>query len=180
MTQNENLEQIINGCKNGDNECFSQLVDMYSGRCYGYFYRLTGNKAVSDDLLSELFFKLVGKIGSFRGSSFDSWLFKVAANLFYDYLRSRQRYQKLIETQKKQQELESQTIQPKSADEEISDKLQTQLAKMDPDSRELIIMRFYSNMSFKELAEMRAEPIGSTLSKLHRGLKKLRGLMEQS
>ena len=153
---------------------------MYSSRCYGYFYRLTGNRAVSDDLLSELFVKLIGKIGSFKGSSFDGWLFKVAANIFYDYLRGRQRHDKVIEIHKKQQQLDSQIIQPKSAEDAISDKLQIQLGKMDPDTRELIILRFYSGLSFKELAKMRAEPIGSTLSKLHRGLKKLRSLMEQS
>jgi len=42
----------------------------------------------------------------------------------------------------------------------------------------LIILRFYSQASFKEMAAMRSEPIGTTLSKLHRGLKTLRRLME--
>jgi len=80
MAERENLDRIIAGCKNGDAESFSQMVDMYAGRCYGYFYRLTGNRAVSDDLLSELFIKLVEKIGSFKGGSFESWLFKKPAS----------------------------------------------------------------------------------------------------
>jgi DNA-directed RNA polymerase specialized sigma24 family protein len=41
------------------------------------------------------------------------------------------------------------------------------------------MLRFYSELSFKEMAEMRGEPIGTTLAKVHRGLKKLRELMEQ-
>jgi RNA polymerase sigma-70 factor (ECF subfamily) len=57
--------------------------------------------------------------------------------------------------------------------------LQVQLGKLDTDTRELIMLRFYSQASFKKIAEMRSEPIGTTLSKLHRGLKKLRELMEQ-
>jgi RNA polymerase sigma-70 factor, ECF subfamily len=177
MIQNENLEQVIKGCKNGDSESFSKLVDLYSARCFGYFYRLSGNRTVSDDLLSELFVKLVGKIGSFHGTSFDSWLFKVASNIFYDHLRSRQRREKMLEEHKRQ--LDDEIIPAKHAEKELSDKLQTQLEKIDPDTRELIIMRFYSELSFKELAKLRGEPIGSTLSKLHRGLKKLRGFMEQ-
>jgi len=57
--------------------------------------------------------------------------------------------------------------------------LQIQLEKLDAETRELIMLRFYSQLSFKEMAEMRGEPIGTTLSKVHRGLKKLRERMEQ-
>ena len=96
MTENDRLAQIIAGCKNGSNESFSQLVDIYATRCFGYFYRLTGNKQLSDDLLSEFFVKLVEKIRSFRGGSFDCWLFKVASNIFYDYLRDIQSTRSVI------------------------------------------------------------------------------------
>ena len=87
MCDENKLEQIISGCKKGKNECFTQLLEIYANRCYGYFYRLTGNRSDSDDLLSELFIKLVTKIDSFKGGSFDGWLFTVASNLFYDHLR---------------------------------------------------------------------------------------------
>ncbi len=149
---------------------------MYASRCYGYFYRLTGNNDVSDELLSELFVKLVEKIGSYKGGSFDGWLFKIASNIFHDYLRSKQRRKKLLDVQKEQ--LESQFTEPKQSDNEQIDKLQRQLARLDTDTRELIMLRFYSELSFKEIAQMRSEPIGTTLAKLHRGLKKLRALME--
>jgi len=176
MAKSDNLARIIIGCKNGDAECFSQLVDIYAGRCYGYFYRLTGNKAVTDDLLSELFVKLVEKISSFKGGSFESWLFTVASNIFHDYLRGKQRERKLLEVRKRQ--LESEITETKHSDGGRTDKLQVQLDKLDADTRNLIMLRFYSQLSFKEMAKMRSEPIGTTLSKLHRGLKKLRELME--
>ena len=86
MAESDEIAQIIVGCKAGDSESFEKLIDMYAGRCYGYFYRLTGNRQVSDDLLSELLFKLVVKIGSFKGGSFTAWLFKTASNIFHDYL----------------------------------------------------------------------------------------------
>jgi RNA polymerase sigma-70 factor (ECF subfamily) len=176
MAEGENLDRIIAGCKSGDSESFSQLVDMYAGRCYGYFYRLTGNRAVSDDLLSELFVKLVEKIGSFRGSSFEGWLFRVASNIFHDYLRDKQRQSRLLDAQKSQ--LQSQTSDPGRSNGDSVEKLQLQLNKLDADTREVIMLRYYSQVSFKEIARMRAEPIGTTLSKVHRGLKKLRELME--
>ena len=176
MAESDNLARIINGCKNGDAECFSQLVDMYAGRCFGYFYRLTGNSEISDDLLSELFVKLVEKISSFKGGSFEGWLFKIASNILHDYLRDKQRQKKILERQIS--ELESKKQRAKQSDSERIDKLQIQLGKLNADTRELVMLRFYSQLSFKEMAKMRSEPIGTTLSKLHRGLKKLRELME--
>ena len=176
MAKSNDVARIITGCKSGDAESFSQVVDMYASRFYGYFYRLTGKREVSDDLLSELFVKLVEKISSFKGGSFESWLFKIASNIFHDYLRDKQRQRKLFEGRKG--ELESKVTEAKQSDGERIDKLQTQLGRLDADTRELIMLRFYSQASFKEIAAMRSEPIGTTLSKLHRGLKKLRQLME--
>jgi len=175
MTKSDELAQIIIGCKNGDSNCFSQVVDIYASRCYGYFYRLTGNNDLSDELLSELFVKLVERIASYKGGSFDGWIFKIASNIFHDYLRTKQRRKKLLDFQQKQLELE--VTEPKQSDNEQIDKLQIQLTRLDTDTRELIMLRFYSELSFKEIAAMRSEPIGTTLAKLHRGLKKLRELM---
>jgi len=103
-------------------------------------------------------------------------LFKVASNVFHDYLRGKQRQKKLLKVQKNR--LESKMTEAKESDGEGIDKLQIQLGKLDADTRELIMLRFYSQSSFKEMAAMRSEPIGTTLSKLHRGLKRLRELME--
>jgi RNA polymerase sigma-70 factor (ECF subfamily) len=177
MTNSDDLAQLIIGCKSGDSRCFSQVVDMYASRCYGYFYRLTGNKDLSDELLSELFVKLVEKIYSYKGGSFEGWLFRIASNIFHDYLRSRHRRKKLLDSHK--EHIESQITEPKKSGSEQIDILQTQLEKMDSDTRELIMLRFYSELSFKEIAKMRSEPIGTTLAKLHRGLKKLRELMSK-
>ncbi|MCJ7691963.1 MAG: RNA polymerase sigma factor [Sedimentisphaerales bacterium] len=171
MAESEELAQIIAGCKKSETDSFSQLIDMYSTRCYGYFYRLTGNRDVSDELLSRLFVKLVEKIHSFKGGSFEGWLFKVASNIFHDHLRDKQRQKKLLQTRKEQ--LREQVEQTKDSVDNRVDQLQIQLEKLDEDTRELIMLRFYSQLSFKEIARMRAEPIGTTLSKVHRALEKL-------
>jgi RNA polymerase sigma-70 factor (ECF subfamily) len=176
MAKSDDLAPIIDGCKAGSAESFSQLVDIYASRIYGYFYRLTGNSELSDELLSELFTKLVVKIGSYKGGAFDSWLFRIATNIFHDYLRRKQRRKKLLEVRKR--ELKSKIIEPKRSESDRIDKLEIQLKKLNADTRELIMLRFYSQLSLKEMAEIRGEPMGTTMSKLHRGLKRLRELME--
>jgi len=179
MAESAKVARIIDGCKSGDPESFAQMVDMYAGRCYGYFYRLTGDRDISDELLSELFIKLVEKIGSYKGGVFESWLFRIASNLFHDHLRSRQRRRKLLDARRFELERVSDEPRRSDAKEETLDKLQVQLNRLDPDTRELIMLRFHSELSFKEIARIRSEPIGTTLSKLHRGLKKLREFMER-
>ena len=173
---NENLNRIIAGCRRGNNEAFSQLVDMYAKRCYGYFYRLCGNAAISNDLLSELFLRIVTRIGSFKGGSFEKWLFTTASNIFNDYLRSEYRQKKVLKA--KAEELKAPNG-PEESQDEMCDRLQSRLGRLDADTAELLMLRFYGQLSFKELSSMRAEPIGTTLAKVHRGLKRLRKLMEE-
>lgn len=176
MPMSDDLAQIIKGCQLGDEQCFARLVDLYSGRLYGYFYRLTGNRDVSDELLSELYVRLVEKIALCQGVAFEGWLFRIASNLFHDYLRRKQRHRKLLDAAQAQSE--SDLYEDAHAEDELWDSLQKQLGKLDTDTRELIMLRFFSQLSFKEMAQMRSEPIGTTLAKTHRGLKKLRGLMK--
>ena len=175
MAENEKLENIIAQCKAGSPDGFTELVNLYSNRLYGYYYRLTGNSTVSDDLLSELFVKLVQKIDSYKGDCFDAWLFRVASNIFNDHLRHKMRQQKLLEQKGLS---DGNSLWNENIDEvDNFDELQRLLSQLDGDTKELIVMRYYSQMSFKELAKTRNEPVGTTLSRLHRGLKRLKEQM---
>lgn len=175
MTEPPDLENLIKKCKKGDNEAFDELIERYSNRCYAYFYRLTGQAHLSDELFSDLSIRLVKKIHSFQKGSFEKWLFTVASNLFKDSLRRQYRQKKIVEQKAFQLR---QSKDEKKNTGEVFDKLQLAIEKLDPDTAELLTVRYYGELSFKELAEMRNEPIGTTLSKVHRGVHKLRRIME--
>ncbi|MBN1456251.1 MAG: sigma-70 family RNA polymerase sigma factor [Sedimentisphaerales bacterium] len=179
MNEAEKLKQIVSGCKRGDNQACSELVDIYADRCYGYFYRLTGNTNLSNDLLGELFLKLVEKINTYNEGSFNKWIFTVASNIFRDHLRQKYRFKKLMDTKISQVRIEAMS-QDSTHGGEIADKLEDMIKKLDDDTAELITLRFYGQLSFKELAELREVPIGTVLSKVHRGLKRLKELMSAS
>ncbi|MEJ5259527.1 MAG: RNA polymerase sigma factor [Anaerohalosphaeraceae bacterium] len=178
MSEQPDIAELLEECRRGNPDALGRLVDMYSARCYGYFYRLTGNRDASEELLSELYIRLIEKIRTFEGGSFEKWLFTIASNLFRDRLRKQYRQKRLLEEQQRLAEIESEP--PRELDGALSDRLQQGLNRLDAETAELIVLRFYGDLSFKELAEMRAEPIGTTLSKVHRGLKKLKEWMEQS
>ncbi|MCI0499235.1 MAG: sigma-70 family RNA polymerase sigma factor [Planctomycetales bacterium] len=177
MSETFGLEQLIEQCKSGDPEAFNELVKRYSDRCYAYFYRLTGRPDTSEELLSDLFIRLFRKIRSFEGGSFDKWIFMVASNLFRDSLRRQYRQKRLLD---EKADLLRQTEPSQKQHPEVFDRLQSALEKLDAETAELITLRYYSQLSFKELAEIRKEPIGTTLSKVHRGVKKLRQIMDNS
>ncbi len=175
------MNELIAGCKKGENDSFAKLIDLYTPRLYGYFLRLTTNTDTAEELLSRLFVKMVKIINSYEGGNFDAWLFKVASNVFYDHLRAKKHDKAIIESAQNQllsTPDQSQQVNPGTKNE-IFDQLQLNLKKLDPDTTELIVSRYYSQLSFKEIAQKRGEPIGTTLSKVHRGLKKLRELMEK-
>ena len=174
------IEQVVRLCGKGDNNPhpgFSQLVDIYSSRLFGYFYRLTGNRDDANELLSELFLKVIEKIGSCKAETFEPWLFKIASNLFTDYIRSKKRREKMLNKVAEQTQIET---PPDKNDGYLADKLTRQLRRLDVETAEIITMRYYSGLSFEELAKIRNEPLGTCLSKVHRGIKRLRQLMENS
>lgn len=177
MEDNE-LKQLIALCKSKDEKGYRLLVDAYKDRLYGYFYRLTSNRALSQDLLSDVFFKIVRKVKSFKeANSFEKWIFTIASNTFYDYLRKKKRQKQLIEDFAATKE--AQSTEKATSQKQTEDRLQQALESIDPKIREMVIMRYYSDLSFKEIAEIKKQPIGTVLSQMHRGLKKLRAKMEQ-
>ncbi len=176
MADNNELNEIVTRCQKGDTKAYDELVDIFGASLYGYFYRLSRNSEVSNDLLSELFMKLVKKIDTFKGGSFKNWIFTIASNIFYDYLRFRYRQKKLIDGKA---DTIGQPILERDTTIDLRDELDHYLAKLDTDTAELLMLRFFGQLSFKELSKLRGEPIGTTLSKVHRGLKKMRNLMEE-
>ena len=175
MTIRPEIYALVEKAKEGSREALGQLAECYIARLYGFFFRLTANRDISEELVSELFLRLVKKIKYCESGSFEKWLFTVASNLFRDHLRKQYRTRKILEQKLRQEEEES--IEQKS-EPEYSDRLQEALGRLDPETAELIMMRFYGDMSFKELAETKDEPIGTILSRVHRGLKKVKEYME--
>lgn len=80
------LSRIIIG---GDRKAFRKLIEFYQSPVRRFFFHLTGDRELSKDLAQETFIKIWLHIHSFRlASKFSTWLYRIAYNTFYDYLRS--------------------------------------------------------------------------------------------
>jgi len=183
------LDDLICRARQRDSAAFETLVEIYSPRLYGYFYRLTGRREDAEDLLQEVFVRVVRMIGRYEHDNrFDAWLFRIATNLVRDRVR-RQRRSPGGEASGRQghepgilEEVPDDDVdQPDDVLQtaEQVDQLQRALKRLPGAEREVILLRHFSQMSFKEVAEAMGTPLGTALARAHRGLAKLRQLMEE-
>jgi len=178
------LAEQIELCQKGEPAGFTWLMEQYGPRLFRYFLRVNGSEADAEDLLQELFVKLIEKICNYRHEGrFEGWIFCIAANMIRDEARRRSRRGEVMSFQDEKTGLkeiiasDEATAPEKLQFNEQVDQLQEALAQLPEVDREIIILRHYGQLSFKEIAEQYNIPIGTALAKVHRGLKRLHKLM---
>jgi RNA polymerase sigma-70 factor (ECF subfamily) len=184
------LAELISRAKRLDPAAFDDLVDRYSSRLYSFLYRFTGRPHDAEDLVQEVFVRVVRMIEHYRHDGrFEAWLFRIARNLARDRARQVGRtpdtsplggvHEELLAAGGPRQTPGPSPPEALEAAEGV-DRLQEGLARLNAEEREVIMLRHYSNMSFSEVAELLGTPLGTALARAHRGLAKLRRWMESS
>jgi len=182
----DELAEWIRRAQAGEAAAFDALIECYSARLYGYLYRLTGSRDDAEDLLQDVFVRVVRMIAKYEHDGrFDAWLFRIATNLVRDRAR-RMRPAPSIGDRSDAElsgdpgaELEpSDPSWPMQVAEE-TDRLQWALGKLSGPEREVIMLRHFSDLSFKEIAGLMRTPLGTALARAHRGLARLRRLMTE-
>lgn len=186
------VRQAIELAKRGDAPAMHRLVDLFAGRIFGFFYRSTGSRADAEDLMQEVFVRVVRMLSQYQDDGrFESWLFRIAANLVRDRVRQQRRRPRHLSGHgadstrhgNESQVLDELAGQEPAADARMAlgedvDALNAALAQLPDGEREVIMLRHFSQMSFKEIAETTGTPLGTALARGHRGLRRLRELME--
>ena len=187
----EALAEAIRGAQRGDSASFDRLADAFASRIFGFLFRLTCSKHDAEDLMQEVFVRVVRTIGAYRHEDrFEAWIFRIATNLVRDRIRRARRAPKQITTADSagsddeggHRVLEGIVGPSEGAHarlvlgEEI-DAMNTALARLPEAEREVIMLRHFSEMSFKEIAEAMGTPLGTALARAHRGLARLREIL---
>ena len=183
----QRLRTLIASAQAGDGEAYRALLDAYGSRLYGYFLRATGRHHDAEDLLGDLMLRLVSKLGRYddRGR-FEPWLFRIAANMVRDRIRRIKANPPpaslSAESDSGATRAEYLVGQTREAAagllaEEATADLHAALGRLDVTTREMILLRHFGQMSFKEIAEVFDCPLGTALARVHRGLRSLRRLM---
>lgn len=185
----EQLRATVAAAQKGDAQAYTALLDAYGPRLYGYFFRATGSHHDAEDLLGEIMLRLVKQLASYddRGR-FEPWLFRIAANMIRDRIRRNKTSPAALSLSVEDEDGGSLIDQlpgqePDAAEGlagfEASLELSEALAKLDEGTRQMVLLRHFGEMSFKEIADLFKCPLGTVLAKVHRGLKTLRKFMSE-
>jgi RNA polymerase sigma-70 factor (ECF subfamily) len=187
------LAEVIRGAQRGDAAAFDRLVDAYGHRITGFLHRMTESRQDAENLAQEVFLRLVRTIGAYKHDGrFEPWIFRIAANLARDRVRRAKRAPKFVTVKTggtgeagdtdefgSLDKIEGSSEPADAAMErgEQIDALHEALATLPEAEREVMMLRHFSQMSFKEIAEMADMPLGTALARAHRGLARLREIM---
>lgn len=166
-------------------EAFESLVQMYEKKAYLLAYRLSGNPNDALEMSQEIFIKLYRNLSSFRKeSSFNTWFYRLATNVSYDYLRKRQREDKHILIQKEDDDSDAKdqadlTPWPEELFErkELQELMHQAMWLLRPDHREVLYLYDIENHSYEEIAELLDCQLGTVKSRLHRARNALKQII---
>ena len=189
----DGLSDIIRRAQRKDADAFDALIDLFGRRLFGFFCRLTGSRTEAEDLLQEVFLRVVRRIEQYEhDGQFEAWLFRIASNLVRDRIRRLRRrpashsldggpdgdYGRSDSAAALLMDQDAASPSDAASHSEEADRLQGALAMLNDSEREVLMLRHYSQMSFAEIALAMKTPLGTALARAHRGLLKLRKILE--
>ncbi|CAN5754166.1 sigma-70 family RNA polymerase sigma factor [soil metagenome] len=176
-------EELIQEYWQGDEKAFERLVERYLKSLYGFLFRLSGSADEATDLTQETFLKAWKNIRGFDSDrSFKTWIFAIARNTAFDYLRKK----KLLlfsaldtETDTFESSLEDTAPLPEElfARSESVEQLEKALACLSPHYRSIVLLHDMDGLTFEAIAEIEGKPMNTIKSQYRRALLQMRGFL---
>ena len=168
----EEINAILD-CQNGDMSRFGFLYDLYIKKIYNFIYFKTHHKENAEDLTSRTFMKALQNIGSFNTEkgTFQSWIYQIARNTVIDHYRTAKNDVNIEDAW----DLHDGQDAEKDLDIKMSiSKVEKYLSKMKSDHRDIIIMRIWQGMTYKEIAEIMGKTEAGSKMMYSRAINSLR------
>jgi RNA polymerase sigma-70 factor (ECF subfamily) len=185
QVQSENAA-IAHGLKRQNPELLDELIELYQHRLLRYLLFLTGKREVAEDLFQETWMRVLLRGAQYNGKArFDTWLFTIARNLVIDLSRKRTMasLDEMSEGGEDDRPLEIAMSGPSPLEQfqsrEDCAEVGEVLLKLEPNYREVLVLRFYEELSLEEIAVVTKAPLSTVKSRLYRGLAALKPEMEQ-
>ncbi len=189
MQQLANLadDKLVALYANGNNEAFDILLSRYQDRLFCYIMQLIGNRSLADDVFQETFVKAIVTIrqGNYTASGkFGAWLMRIARNLIIDHFRQ-EKAEGVVSTDDgevdilNRKELSDCTIEDDIIDLQIRDDVRSLVRQLPQQQRQVLVMRFYKGLSFKEIADLTNVSINTALGRMRYAILNLRRLASE-
>lgn len=172
---------VIDACRQGDRGAFRLLYEAYKDKVYSialYFFH--GDAAMAADVTQQVFLKLIGSIGQFRGESgFGTWLYRFVVNACIDMTRGRGPRARVIDPAVFDMLPAAGSQEDAFANAQIAESVRTAVSSLAPKIRIAILLRYFEDLSYAEMADVLKCSIGTVASRLSRGHKSLAGALAQ-
>lgn len=179
----DDLASLLANASRGDQAAWSDLVNRYARRIYALARSRCGSHDVAEELTQSVFATLAEKLpagGYDERGRFEAWLFRVAANRVRDHVRrGRLRHVPQDPETLDREHVSRDAAAPAEQDGTELRNLRLAMDGLTDSDREVIELRHHGGLSFKQIAELLDEPLGTLLARHHRALRKLRESMER-
>lgn len=172
----------------GNNQTISELIERHRRRVYDYIYLMVKDSEVAEDICQETFVKAIRVIEEGRyvdNGKFLSWVMRIAHNQVIDHFRRQQKSLTVTESDAGYDILGTQRLSEGSVEEQIvKDQIEADLRKLvellPEEQREVVKMRYYAGLSFKDIAEQTNVSINTALGRMRYALTNLRKMIKEN
>ncbi len=175
-------EELAMSYVNGNNKAFDLLLERNQSRLFSYILFIVHDRSMAEDLFQETFVKIISKLHEGKYSSsgkFVSWMLRIAHNAVMDWYR-RQKNEKTMEVYNENDLYGDSTsvldanIENHFVKEQVLRDVQRMMNLLPITQREVVFMRFYQNLSFKEIAELTNVSINTALGRMRYAMMNMR------
>lgn len=177
----EELDLILR-CQKGDQDAFKEIFDQYHKKVYRIAYGMVREREDALDIVQEVFIKLFRSIRNFKGKSkFYTYLYRMTMNTAIDHARKMGRSPQLKSEEDWAQFPDQIEKGPERLffQKEIEERVNWAMSKIPGEHRTALVLREVEGLSYKEMAETMGCSIGTVMSRLHYGRKKVQQLLSK-
>ena len=180
-------DQLITLYVDGKNEAFDELLERHKDRVFMYIYHSVKNEELANDLFQDTFVKAITTIKQGRyveNGHFAAWVTRIAHNLIIDYYRQvkNENLQSTDDTDVNilnRKELSESTIEENLVTSQIHSDVRRLIRTLPESQREVLVMRYYKNMSFKDIADTTGVSINTALGRMRYAILNMRRIAEE-
>ena len=181
-------DQLVAAYANGNNEAFDALLQRHQSRVYNYIYQMVRERDSAEDIFQETFVKAITTIRQGRyteNGKFAAWINRIARNLVIDSFRQEKVEASVSSDDENfyilnRKELSDDTIEDLMIDRQIRDDLRKLIRHLPKSQRQVLVMRYYRNLSFKEIAEATGVSINTALGRMRYAILNIRRIANEN
>jgi len=178
---------LVKNYISGDESALTSLIERHQSKIYGFIYSKIGDRDLTDDIFQDTFIKVIKTLKSNaynEEGKFLPWVMRIAHNLVVDHFRRCKKMPLQRETEEfsvfNYMTDNSLNIEGKIISQQVESDLSKLLLQLPDDQKEVIIMRMYQDLSFKEIAELTGVSINTALGRMRYAVINLRKIIEKN